>query len=88
MISNQQLPQIPKKPMDRLLEYLRFTKAKKFIPKDTHLLDIGTGDGAFLRFLNGHVRYHIHDKTYFQRLGVNQNSIFLDKKAFFNYTKI
>ena len=49
-------PQIPKKPIDRLLEYLRFTKAKKHIPKDTHLLDIGTGDGSFLRFLSGHIR--------------------------------
>ena len=42
--------------MDRLLEYLRFTKAKKFIPKGAYLLDVGTGDGSFLRFLNGHIR--------------------------------
>ena len=49
-------PQIPKKPIDRLLEYLRFTKAKKHIPKDAYLLDIGTGDGSFLRFLSGHIR--------------------------------
>ena len=51
----QRLPKIPKKPIDRLLEYLRFRKAKKHIPKDAHLLDIGTGDGTFLRFLNGHI---------------------------------
>ncbi len=55
MISNQQLPQIPKKPMDRFLESLRFAKAKKHIPKGSYLLDIGTGDGSFLRFLNGHI---------------------------------
>ena len=57
MINNQQLPQIPKKPMDRFLESLRFAKAKKYIPKDVNLLDIGTGDGAFLRFLNKHIRF-------------------------------
>ena len=55
MKSNPQLPQIPKKPIDRLLERLRFNKAKTYIPKDTRLLDIGTGDGSFLRFLNGHI---------------------------------
>ena len=55
MISNPHLPQIPKKPIDRLLERLRFNKAKTYIPKDTRLLDIGTGDGSFLRFLNGHI---------------------------------
>ena len=59
MISNQQLPQIPKKPMDRFLEYGRFAKAKKYIPKGSYLLDVGTGDGAFLRFLNGHIRFGI-----------------------------
>ena len=42
--------------MDRLLEYLRFTKAKKFIPKGSYLLDIGSGDGSFLRFLSPHIR--------------------------------
>lgn len=52
----QTLPQIPKKPIDRLLEQLRFRKAKRYIPKGTRLLDIGTGDGAFLRFLNGHIK--------------------------------
>ena len=52
----QVLPQIPKKPMDRLLEFLRFTKAKKHIPKGTHLLDIGAGDGTFLRFISEHIR--------------------------------
>lgn len=55
MTNNQQLPQIPKKPMDRLLEYLRFTKAKKHISKECHLLDVGAGDGSFLRFLSPHI---------------------------------
>ena len=74
MTNNQQLPQIPKKPMDRLLEYLRFTKAKKHIPKGAYLLDVGAGDGSFLRFLNGHIRAgtgidplitnHIHSKAW------------------------
>ncbi len=59
MISPQQLPKIPKKPMDRFLEFLRFAKAKKHIPKGAYLLDVGTGDGAFLRFLNGHIRFGI-----------------------------
>ncbi len=59
MTYNQQLPQIPKKPMDRLLEYGRFTKAKKHIPKRAYLLDVGAGDGSFLRFLNGHIRFGI-----------------------------
>ena len=55
MKQTQRHPQIPKKPIDRLLERLRFNKAKTYIPKGTRLLDIGTGDGAFLRFLNGHI---------------------------------
>lgn len=42
--------------MDRLLESLRFAKAKKYIPKEAYLLDVGAGDGSFLRFLNGHIR--------------------------------
>ena len=46
---------IPKKPVDRLLESLRFAKARPHIPKGSHLLDVGAGDGAFLRALNGHV---------------------------------
>ncbi len=56
MTGNQQLPQIPKKPMDRLLEFGRFAKAKKSIPKGAYLLDVRAGDGSFLRFLNGHIR--------------------------------
>ena len=56
MKQTQRHPQIPKKLIDRILERLRFAKAKSCIPKGTRLLDIGTGDGAFLRFINGHVR--------------------------------
>ena len=55
MKQTQRHPQIPKKPIDRLLERLRFNKAKTYIPKDARLLDIGTGDGSFLRFLNGQI---------------------------------
>ena len=31
-------------------------KPKNNIPKECHLLDVGAGDGSFLRFLNGHIR--------------------------------
>ena len=42
--------------MDSILEYLRFTKVEPYIPKGVTLLDIGTGDGRFLHYLNGHVQ--------------------------------
>ena len=42
--------------MDSFLESLRFKKAKPYIPQGARLLDIGAGDGAFLRHLNGHIR--------------------------------
>lgn len=44
-----------KKRLDRCLEHFRFAKAKPHIPEGSRLLDIGTGDGAFLRYLNGHI---------------------------------
>ena len=59
MKHTQTLPKIPKKPMDRLLEYLRFSKVKRYIPKRAYLLDVGTGDGSFLRFLDRHIRFGI-----------------------------
>lgn len=49
----------PRKPLDSILEYLRFTKAEAYIPEDAILLDIGTGDGNFLRYLNGHIAFAI-----------------------------
>lgn len=49
------VPKIPKKKLDRLLESMRFAKAMSHIARDTHLLDVGSGDGNFLRKLNGHV---------------------------------
>ena len=55
MQQTKHLPQIPKKTIDRILERLRFTKAKSYIPKGTRLLDIGTGDGTFPRFLDRHI---------------------------------
>jgi len=42
--------------VDRLLETLRFAKATPYIPRGARVLDIGTGDGAFLRHLTGHIR--------------------------------
>ena len=46
----------PRKPLDTILEYLRFTKVEPYIPKDVCLLDVGTGDGNFLNYLNGHLQ--------------------------------
>ena len=51
--------QYSRKPLDSILEYLRFIKAEAYIPKDARLLDIGTGDGNFLRYLKGHIAYAI-----------------------------
>ena len=44
-----------RKPLDEILEYLRFTKVEPYIRKGATLLDIGTGDGLFLHYLNGHI---------------------------------
>lgn len=41
----------PRKLFDEILEYLRFRKVEPYIPKDTRLLDISTGDGHFLHYL-------------------------------------
>ena len=48
--------QYPRKPLDSVLEYFRFTKAEPYISKGARLLDIGTGDGNFLRYLNGNIQ--------------------------------
>lgn len=50
------MQRVPKKRIDRILEHLRFAKAKSYIPEGACLLDIGAGDGAFLRMLNGHLQ--------------------------------
>ena len=52
---NGKFEKFPRTPVDRLLESLRFAKAKPHIPKGARLLDIGAGDGAFLQHLNGHI---------------------------------
>ena len=49
----------PRKPLDSILEYFRFKKAEPYIPKGASLLDIGTGDGNFLRYLNGNIQYAV-----------------------------
>lgn len=56
MRKRQERPLVPKKALDRLLESLRFAKATPHIPKGARLLDIGAGDGAFLRTLNGYIQ--------------------------------
>ena len=53
--TSQGTPKYPRKPLDEILEYLRFTKVEPYIPKGVTLLDIGTGDGIFLHYLNGHI---------------------------------
>lgn len=45
----------PRTPLDSLLEFLRFTKVESHIPQGARLLDIGAGDGKFLRYLNGYL---------------------------------
>ncbi len=52
-------PRYPRKPLDAFLEFLRFTKVMPYIPKDARLLDIGAGDGAFLRYLTEHVQFAV-----------------------------
>lgn len=49
----------PRKPLDEFLEYLRFTKVAPYIPKGTVLLDVGAGDGNFLRYLDDHLAFGI-----------------------------
>ena len=56
---NQHRDQYHRKPLDSILEYLRFTKAEAYIPEDARLLNIGTGDGNFLCYLNGHIAFAI-----------------------------
>ena len=46
----------PRKPLDEMLEFLRFTKVSPYIPQGAKLLDIGAGDGNFLRYLDGHLQ--------------------------------
>ncbi len=46
----------PRKPLDEMLECLQFTKVSPYIPQGATVLDIGAGDGNFLRYLNGHIR--------------------------------
>ncbi len=52
---NGKFETFPRTPVDRFLESLRFAKAKPHIPQGACLLDIGAGDGAFLRSLSGHI---------------------------------
>ena len=49
------VPIVPKKRVDRLLERMRFAKAKSYIAQGLYLLDVGAGDGTFLHYLDGHV---------------------------------
>ncbi len=49
-------PRYPRKPLDEILEFLRFTKVEPYIPQAATLLDIGAGDGNFLRYIDGHLQ--------------------------------
>lgn len=53
------LAAFPRKPLDEILEFLRFTKVAPYIKKHARLLDVGAGDGNFLRYLNGHLDYAV-----------------------------
>ena len=63
----------PRKPLDEFLEYLRFIKVAQYIPREARILDVGAGDGTFLRFLEGHLQHaegieaHIPDGVVFER---------------------
>ncbi len=56
---SRECPRYPRKSLDEILEYLRFTKVERYIPKDATLLDIGTGDGHFLHYLNGRIHHAV-----------------------------
>ncbi len=43
------------KTVDRWLAQMRFAKVQPYIPRGSRLLDVGAGDGSFLRALSGHV---------------------------------
>ena len=48
-----------RKPLDSILEYFRFTKVDPYIPTDAYLLDVGSGDGNFLSYLDGHIEFAV-----------------------------
>ena len=52
---NSNSKRYPRKLFDEILEFLRFTKVEPYVPKGATLLDVGSGDGNFLRYLNGHL---------------------------------
>lgn len=47
------------KPLDRWLRDRRIAKVKPFIPPGGTLLDIGSGDGKFVRGMVGHVKHAV-----------------------------
>lgn len=56
---NSHSQKYPRKPFDEFLEFLRFTKVEPYIPKGAALLDVGAGDGNFLRYLDGHLQHAV-----------------------------
>jgi len=59
VLSKRRLPGSGEKPLDRWLRERRIAQVKRFIPAGAALLDIGSGDGKFVRGMAGHVRLAI-----------------------------
>ena len=56
-------PVVPRKPLDRLLESLRFEKAKPHIPKGVRLLDISAQEHLYeIVSLCEECNQNVHDK--------------------------
>ena len=81
------LKRYPRKPLDTILEYIRFRKVTPYIPKDATLLDVGTGDGTFLDYLQGHTRFAVGIDPYIAGPSENGNTLRLPGDFPYDYTE-